>query len=298
MGLGAALIAGAAYGYEVIVRRPLSWPAVDARVVSSRVVNPKKPAQYQPEIVFELDDGGGTRRVTTTSSWSSSSYDRVRAYVDGFPPGARVVVAVNPADRADVRYDLGPTLSNLLLPGLLGVFGAICLIAGGLLWRRPAGSADAGSPQRGLRWARRLIAVIGAGTCGLASWLWLQGTALDWPEVDATVVDATVIGFGSTGRTAPRPRYDIQVTFTFVVDGARVTSRTVSGDRSASRDEAGARLRAYEPGSRHRIRHRPGDPNVIRFEVSGWRERALPIGLAAMGLIFLAFAAAMRRRPG
>jgi hypothetical protein len=295
--LGAALLAGAAYAYETIVRRPLSWPTVEARVVSSRVVNPRKPSQHQPEIVFELDDGGGPRRVTILSGWSSSSYDVVRAYVDAYPPDARVAVAVNPANRADVRYDLGPTLTNVLLPGLLGGFGAIFLLAGGLVWRRPAG-ARAGEPSpQALRWVRLLFAAIGLGALGLAVWLWRQGTPLDWPEIEATVVDGAVINVRSGRQTPPRPRYDIQVTFTFAVDGVPVTSRTVSGDSTTSRDEAVARLRTYQPGSRHRIRHRPGDPNVIRFDVSGWRERMLPVGLGAMGLIFLAFAAAMRRRP-
>jgi hypothetical protein len=79
------------------------------------------------------------------------------------------------------------------------------------------------------------------------------------------------------------------VTFAYAVGGTRYTSTTASG-ASTSEGNAEARLGAYAPGSRHRIRHRPDDPNVIRFEVSAFRERVLAIAMAAMGLIFGSFA--------
>jgi hypothetical protein len=141
------------------------------------------------------------------------------------------------------------------------------------------------------------FAAIGVGACGLGAWLWSLGTPLDWPEVEATVVESRVIQVRSTRRASQpsRPRYDIQVTFAYAVGGARFASTTASGDGTPSREAAEARLAAYVPGARHRIRHRPGDPNVIRFELSAIRERLLPIGLGAMGLVFLAFALPLSR---
>lgn len=296
--VGAALIAGAAYAWYATITRPLSWPRVEARVVSARVVNPGNPGQHKPEIVFELDDGRGPRRVTTVPSWSSSSYDAVRSYVDGYPAGARVDVAVNPSDAGDVRYELGPTPANLILPGILALMGTIFAVIGvaTLLWRGRSGAAGS---ARTLRWVAALFVAIGVGIGGLGAWLWSRGTALDWPEVEATVVDRAVIAVSSTstGSKRPsRPAYDIQVTFAYEVGDVRVVSRTTSGHSGTSRTGADARLQHYEPGSRHRIRHRPGDPNVIRFEVTAFRERALPGGLLLMGVVFFGFGVMFLRR--
>ncbi len=299
LAVGAVLLAGAAYAYNATITRPLSWPRAEARVVSSRVVNPKSPGQHQAEIVFELNDGSGPRRITTVPSWSSSSYDAVRSYVDGYPAGARVVVAVNPADPGDVRHELGPTVTNLFLPGVLAFLGAIFAVCGlaPMMWRAREAGPDGSA--RTLRLVSALFVAIGVGLGGIGAWLWSQGTALDWPEVEATAVAGAVVAVDSTsaGKRTSRPAFDIQVTFAYDVDGVRITSRTMSGNSSSSRTGAEERLRAYERGSRHRIRHRPGDPNVIRFEVTAFRERILPAGLLLMGLVFLGFGIMMRAMP-
>ena len=297
--VGLALLAGAAYAYHAAITRPLSWPRADAVVISSRVVNPRKPTEYKPEIVFELNDAGGRRRVTTVASWSSSSYGVVRSYIDGYPAGGRVEVAVNPSAPDDLRYELGPTLTNLLLPGVLGGLGlSFALVGVVTTLKRPRAAAFDGSTPH-VAWVSAVLLAIGVGLAGVGAWLWSLGTALDWPEVEATVVDATVIDAPSGSRRRARPAYDIQVTFTYEADGARVTSRTASGDRSRSRAGAEARLAAYAPGSRHRIRRRPDDPNVIRFEVSAIQERIVPAALLLMGAVFGGFGAFMRNRtPG
>jgi hypothetical protein len=296
LGVGLALLAGAAYAYHAFVQRPLSWPRVAAQVVSSRVVNPRKPSELQAEIVFDVHDGAGARRVTVVPNWSSSSYAAVRSYVDGYPPGTRLDVAVNPADRGDVRFELGATLHNLLLPGVLGLIGAVFAIVGGVVALRREREVSALPPAQTLRWVAGVFGAIGVGLCGLAVWLWTQGTPLDWPEVDAAAVEGRVIQVpSSVRRTPPRATYDIQVTFTFAVGDKTVTATTASGDTTTDRAEAENRLRAYTPGSRHRLRHLPDDANVIRFEVSALRERVVPIGLGAMGLLFLAVAVPLRR---
>ena len=128
--VGLGLLAGAVYAYNVIVVRPQSWPQTDALIVSSRVVNPKGPSSYAPELVFRLDAGGSTRDVTISPSWSSSSYDMVHGHVERFPAGRRVQVAVNPRNPGDLRYDLTPSMANLILPGVLGLMGLMFAVIG------------------------------------------------------------------------------------------------------------------------------------------------------------------------
>jgi hypothetical protein len=298
--VGVALLAGAALAYYAIVTRPLSWPRTEARVVSSRVVNPVNPAQHQPEIVFELNARDGVRRVTTVSSWNSSSYGAVRAYVDSYPPGARVEVAVNPADADDVRHELGATLTNLILPGALAVLGAVFALVAAVstLWREQPTSTDQ-SPQT-LRLVAGLFVAVGVACAAAGAWQWSAGTAADWPEVEATVVDSAVIQVANSSSSPSRPAFDVQVTFRYDANGAVVTSRTTSGQVSWGRTAAEARMRAYPPGSRQRVRHRPDDGNVVRFEVSALRERALAGALLLMGLVFVGFGVMTRtltRRP-
>jgi hypothetical protein len=145
-------------------------------------------------------------------------------------------------------------------------------------------------------WAGRVFAAVGVGAIGLGAWLWSLGTPLDWPEIEASVVEGRVIQVRSTrSQSPPRPRYDIQVTFAYAIGDTRYTSTTTSGDTTTSRESAEERLGGYPPGSRHRIRHHPDDANVIRFEVSAFRERVLSLAMGAMGLVFLAFAVPLIR---
>jgi len=136
--IGVGLLLGAAYAYDRIVRQPRAWPQSDALVVSSRVINPRGPAHYAPELIFRLGEAESTRDVRIAPPWSSSSYNVVQSHVERFPSGARVNVAVNPADPSDVRYDLTLSVENLLVTGALGllglVFAGIGVIAG-RFWR-------------------------------------------------------------------------------------------------------------------------------------------------------------------
>jgi hypothetical protein len=300
LAVGLALLAGAAWAYYALITRPLSWPRVAARVVSSRVVNPTNPTEHRPEIVFELSESGRLRQVTTVATWSSSGYDVVRRYVDRYPAGALVDVAVNPSDPDDIRCELGPTLTNLIVPGILGALGAIFAVIGAVSAFYRTRAQQPTDTTRTVRWVSRVFVAIGIVIACAGAWLWSRGTALDWPEVDATVVDGRVIyvGSSSTGKGSSRPAYDIQVTFTYQAGGQRVTSRTVSGDSNASRSSAEARLLAYTPGSHHRVRHRPHDPNVVRFEVTAFRERVLSIALVLMGVLFAGIGGTVGRRLG
>ena len=96
--IGLGLLGGAGAAYFYVVQRPQTWPTAQAVVVSSRVTNPRGPSQYTPEIVFRYETGGMVHETPTRASWSSSSYDSVRGYVERYPPGTPVSLAINPSD--------------------------------------------------------------------------------------------------------------------------------------------------------------------------------------------------------
>jgi hypothetical protein len=282
--VGLGLLGGAAAAYYYIVQRPLAWPKADAVVVSSRVVNPKGPSDHQPEIVFRL--APDAREVRTIAPWSSGSYDMVRAYVDPFPAGTALPVAVNPADPSDVRHELGPTFTNVIVPGVIGLMGVIFAGVGviALLWR-PRSEAAAGRAT--LRWVSALFIVIGLIIGGIGAWLFTGETPLSWPTIEAEALGGAVREESSSSPSRSSQRtYDIQVTFRYMVNGQAITSQTTSGSGSSSRSAAESRLEAYSPGSRHVIRYRPDDPNVIRFEVTPFKVYVLPGALVAMGVVF------------
>jgi hypothetical protein len=297
--IGVGLLAGAGLAYYYMVVRPQSWPRTDAVVVSSRVVNPTNPSQHQPEIVFRLERDGQARDVTVTASWSSSSYDSVRAYVDRFPAGAIVPVAINPADGSDIRYELGASLLNLLVPGLLGALGLIFTIVGLVTIRpRQASAPSAAQNAQALRRVAVTFTVIGAVLSGIGIWLFARDAAMlrEWPTVDGVVTDVALVTRMSRSQGGPSARlYDVQVTFGYVAGGKRYESQTTTGIASTSRDRAAALLKEYAQGTHHPIRHRPDDPNVIRFEVSRLNIFAAAVGLTLMGLVFLGFGLAFQK---
>jgi hypothetical protein len=257
------------------------------------VVNSANPSQHQPEIVFRINRDGQSRDVRATAAWSSSSYDSVRAYIDRFPAGAVVPVAINPADASDVRYDLGLSLVNLLAPGILGALGLI-FTAVGLVAIRPRRERTP-SPERNAQVLRRVattFTIIGAVLAGMGIWLFARDAAMlrEWPTVDGEVTDVALVTRTARSQSGPSSRlYDVQVTFAYESGGKRYESQTTTGVASTSRDRAAALLQQYAKGTHHPIRHRPDDPNVIRFDVSRLTIFAAAGGLTLMGLVFLAF---------
>ena len=300
--LGAGLLAGAAYAYDLIVLRPASWPHADALVISSRVTNPRGPDEYAPEIVFRLADGASTRDVKVTPSWRSNSYDLVRRHVERFPPGHHLMVAVNPDARDDVRYDLTRSVTNLIVPGILGVLGVGFTAAGTIALRAARKARTPPQPwdvpvdpdqsvTDGARVARRtgqafvLIGVVIAVIGGLLARADLA-TIREWPDITGRVVDARVVPAASGSsmrRGSRRPSYDTFVTFRYSVNDVTYENGTTYG-ASTSRSNAEARARAYAPGTTHRIWHRPDDPNLIRFDL----DRGIALFMASGGMILLA----------
>lgn len=304
--VGVALLIAAGYAYDRIVRQPRAWPQSEALVVSSRVINPRGPAHYSPELVFRLGDGESARDVRIAPSWSSSSYNVVQRHVERFPAGARVSVAVNPADASDVRHDLTHSVENVLVSGILGLFGlvftGIGFITGrsrrrrAIEWSGPAIVLDPGliASDR-TRVARRvgmLFVLIGAIIAAVGAVMLRSNLAMlrTWPQVEGVVLQSRVVpaaGLSSRRRGIDRPSYDTSVTFRYVVNGVAIESTTVYGG-GTSRAKAEARQRTYSTGTRHPVWYRPEDPRLIRFDL-GNRAAVfiLPGAMVLMAAVFL-----------
>ena len=304
--IGVGFLLGATYAYDRIVRQPRTWPQSDALIVSSRVINPRGPAHYSPELMFRLGGGESTRDVRIAPRWSSSSYTVVQSHIERFPSGARVKVAVNPTDPSDLRYDLTSSVENLLVTGVLGllgvVFAGIGLIAGRA--RRPReswGSApltlDPGLIRSdGARVARRVgmvFVLIGAIIMAIGALMGRSDLEMlrTWPAIDGRVLRSRVVpaAVSSSSRRGPdRPWYDTEVTFRYVVKDVTLESTTAYGG-GTSRAKAEARAQAYAPGTVHPIWYRPEDPRLIRFDLGdSLAVFFLPGALVLMGLVFIA----------
>lgn len=304
--VGVGLLLGAAYAYDSIVRQPRAWPQSDALVVSSRVVNPRGPAHYSPELVFRLGEGSATRDVRLAPSWSSSSYSVVHSHIERFPSGARVNVAVNPADASDVRYDLTHSVENLLVTGVLGfmglVFAGVGLIAG--RWGTPrtvhwsaslahdaprmTSAANQVARRIGLAFVAIGVIIVVIGALMVRSDLTMLRT---WPQVEGRVLQSGVVpaavSSSSNRRGANRPSYDTAVTFRYVVNDVTIESATAYGG-GTSRANAEARVRTYAPGTVHPVWYRPEDPRLIRFDLGSWfAVFFLSTALVLMGLVFV-----------
>ncbi len=302
--IGLALLGGGGAWYYFDVERPLSWPTADAVVVSSRVVNPRNPNQHKPELVLRVLTAGAGRQVTITGTWSSSSYDMVKRHVDRFPAGTRIEVAVNPNNDADVRYELGPTLITLIGPGILGIMGFI--FAGIGLWAFRHARPSTGAATPALRQPVRLASAIFGGTGALivALGIWLVSRDLamlqSWETIDAESIAVRTVNPRAGIRSRPSSlMYDVQVTFHYEVAGSRFESQTTSGLATSSIQRRDQLMQQFAPGTRHRIRYRPGDPNVIRYNLDySFRTFMLSGGMVLMGLIFIGAAALLAGTAG
>ena len=289
--VGLGLLAGGIYAHYAIVLRPAEWPQADALIVSSRVVNPKGPNKYSPELIFRLGVGDSSRDVRIAPSWSSSSYDVMRTHVDRFPAGARVKVAVNPHNPEDVRYDLGVTVANMILPGVLGTLGVVFALVGAIAMRRRPLIRDATA----LRMFPRIFVLIGLILSVIGGMMVRSDLAMlkGWPEIEGRVLESSVVAGGSTHsrRGGGKPTYDTAVKFRYVVNGVTYENQTRYGIGTTNRASAAARAEAYAPGTVHRIWHRPDDPNLIRFDLaSKFSVFFLSGGIVVAGLVFMGFA--------
>ena len=294
--IGLALLGGGGAWYYYQVERPLFWPRVEAVIVSSRVVNPIGPNQHKPELVFRLQAGEISRQVTITGAWSSSSYDMVKSHVDRYPAGSTIEVAVNPDNAVDLRYELGPTFSNLIGPGVVGVMGAIFTVIG--LWtmtrapvRQSPAAIESGSAVRAVA---TIFGVIGIVIVVIGIWLVSLDLSMlrSWETTDAeSIAVRPVSSRSSVGNRPSSLVYHVQVTFRYEVNRTPFQSQTTSGLASSSARRRDELMQQFAPGTRHQIRFRPGDPNVIRYDLDySFSTFMLSGGMVLMGLIFIGFA--------
>ncbi len=300
--VGLALLGGGGAWYYYDVERPLSWPRVEAVVVSSRVINPRNPNQHKPELVLRIQPGGSSRQVTITGRWDSSSYDMVKSHVDRYPAGAHIEVAVNPENDADVRYALGPTVTNLIGPGVVSFMGILFAGVGIGMWARARERRQrdrtAGNAARTVRAVAAIFGVIGIVIVVMGIWLlWLDLAMLrSWMAADAeSIAVRPVASRSSVGNRPSSLVYGVQATFRYEVGGTPFESQAMSGSASSTQGRD-ALMQRFAPGTRHQIRYRPGDPNVIRYGLDySFSTFMLSGGMVLMGLIFIGFAVPIRR---
>lgn len=287
---GLLLVAGAGLWVYLSIIQPRSWPQAEALVVSSRVINPGGPGQYTTELVLRTRENETDRDVTLVSSWTSASYDLVRKQVDKYVPGRSLRVAVNPSDPKDLRYDLDVTLMNMTGPGVLAILG---LVFGGIgMWfMRPAGPRPADDSLTWMRvgWAFGLIGIV-LTTIGVTLLMSDLAMLREWPEADAQVVAVQLVtaspGMQQSGA-GQAALVDTEVTFRYTVGARTYTNRTLYGVASTDVASARGRMTKYAPDTRHKIRFRPGDPNVIRYDMDSKFTVFFVSGiLLLMGLLF------------
>jgi hypothetical protein len=312
--IGLGLLAGGVWWYYYSVLRPQTWPRVPAEVVSSRVINPKGPESYSPELVLRYEVNGTKRQPTLLPAWSSGSYDFVRHHVDRYKPGSRLEVAVNPADPDDARYELGDTLMNLFGPAILGVLGLVFAGIGvvSATWKSldPVVdlSAESGrafpptalverevdaSMASGAKVARRIgmafaaVGVVLLATGGVLLRSDLE-TRTNWPIVDATVVASRVVATGSGSGRSRSTMYTHELRVRYEVAGRTYESTTRGAISTSDRADAEHAVAAYEPGAVRQIAVMPGDPNIIRLETEAGVDFVGSAILLLLGVIFAA----------
>jgi hypothetical protein len=87
-----------------------TWVAVDARVVSSRVVVvPTSSGEmlYDAEYIFAFNADGRPTIAVTNSNHQSTSRERKEKQVARFPPGIAATILYNPADPTELRMQPG-----------------------------------------------------------------------------------------------------------------------------------------------------------------------------------------------
>lgn len=294
--VGLGLLAGACWWTYAGVYQPMTWPRTDGEVVSSRIINPRAPNQYVAELVFRYDAAGSSREPTVIPSWSSGSYDLVRRFTDRYPPGQRLPLGVNPANPDDVAYELNWTFDVMLGPLVLSLLGTIFGGIGLLLVRglRPrAGGTSA--PLNPLRFVSPVFFAVGAGILLIGVLMFRSDAAMrsSWGTVTAEVVSSEVVRGGSGnigGRSRNNPAFNARVLFRYSVNGRAYQNATTYGFMTSSGDFARDLTTTFSTGTRHDIRFRPDDPNIIRFDLdSWWSTFGLSASMIAMGVIFIGF---------
>ncbi|MBI4164827.1 MAG: DUF3592 domain-containing protein [Acidobacteria bacterium] len=113
-----------------------SWPNVEAEVVNSQVIryhDAESGTTYRAAIDFRYGVEGKEYTAAASSSYSSSSYSRMKAKADAYATGTRHPVRYNPADPSDMRFEAGYNFSFFFLPGTLGLIGLTFSGLGGAL---------------------------------------------------------------------------------------------------------------------------------------------------------------------
>ncbi len=113
-----------------------TWPAAEAQVVSSRVVEHASTAGplYATELQFQFQVNGRTTTGEFVFPHESTSRERKQKQIERYPVGSRHRILYNPGDSTDIRIDPGYNVEFFVIPVFLAGVGVIFLVLAAALW--------------------------------------------------------------------------------------------------------------------------------------------------------------------
>ncbi len=113
-----------------------TWPAVEAEVISSRVLvlQSQSGPLHDIEVHFAFSVDGRPYVGVIHSNHLSTSRARKEKQAAGFPVGSRHRLRYNPADPSDVRAQVGYNVHFFAVPIFISGVGAIFLVIGLGIW--------------------------------------------------------------------------------------------------------------------------------------------------------------------
>jgi len=136
-----------------------------------------------------------------------------------------------------------------------------------------------------------IFTLVGLVLLGVAGWAGnRQYTILkSWPTVEAVVTKSQVTHSQShdIDRSTDTTMYEAAIEFRYTLNGKEYATPATSGYSSSSYTEMKRQADAYPPGTRHRVRYNPADPNDIRYNAGyTFGFFFLPVLLGGMGIVF------------
>ena len=113
-----------------------TWPAVEAEVLSSRVLVLQSSGEplHDIEVHFAYAVNGRPYTGVIHSNHLSTSRAAKEKQAAQFPAGSRHLIRYNPADPTDVRAQVGYNVHFFAVPVFISGVGGIFFVLGALLW--------------------------------------------------------------------------------------------------------------------------------------------------------------------
>ncbi len=127
---------------------------------------------------------------------------------------------------------------------------------------------------------------IGIILLGVAAWLFEQRREIlnSWPETQAEVTHSEITYSRSKSGGS---MYSAVYVFRYHVKGRDYITKDGPGYSTSSYSSMEEKVKKYAPETRHPIRYNPSNPEEIRIEAGyNLTTFGIPLGVAAMGLVF------------